>query len=307
MLRRLIRNPKDDQHKEESESKNADSQNEGSAEEKSAKVTMAKEYTEILDEQLQVAIREHKRSWKGLLLSGTTAGLEIGFSIFLMGIVWTLFHNELSEEVLHLWLALSYPLGFIFVVIGRSELFTEHTNLAVLPVLDKQVSFKSLMVLWSCIFGGNLIGGYIFSFILTEVGPALGIISPDAFVYLAEKMTAFSSEIILVSAILAGWLMGLLSWLVTSSSDSISRIFVVVLVTAVIGFGNLHHSIVGSIEVFSGMLIGNSISVLDYLQFQLFTTLGNTLGGVFFVAVLKYSHSRYVEKKEEEHEQKNEG
>lgn len=266
------------------------------------KITMAKEYTEILEEQMQSAIKEHKRSWKGLLLSGTTAGLEIGFTLFLMGIVYTLFSETLSEETLHLWLALSYPLGFIFVVIGRSELFTEHTNLAVLPVLDKQATFKSLMVLWGCIFTGNLIGGYVFSYIITEVGPALDIISVDAFSYLANKMIAFEPHIILVSAIMAGWLMGLLSWLVTSASDSISRIFVVTLITAVIGFGNLHHSIVGSIEVFSGMLVDSSIGFMDYLQFQLFTTIGNVIGGVFFVAVLKYSHSRYVEKKQQEKE-----
>ncbi|MGB3181761.1 MAG: formate/nitrite transporter family protein [Cyclobacteriaceae bacterium] len=263
-----------------------------------AKITMAKEYTEILEEQLQSAIKEHKRSWKGLLISGTTAGLEVGFSIFLMGIVYTLFHESLGSETLHLWLALSYPLGFIFVVIGRSELFTEHTNLAVLPVLDKQASFKSLMILWSCVYVGNLAGGYLFSYIITKVGPALKIITPEAFIHLAQKMISFPPEIILISAIMAGWLMGLLSWLVTSASDSISRIFVVILITSVIGFGNLHHSIVGSIEVFSGMIIDSSVTIPDYLQFQLFTTLGNIIGGVFFVAVLKYTHSRYVERKQ---------
>ncbi len=253
-------------------------------------INKPKEIDEILDEQIETGLREHRRSNLGLFLSSFSAGLEVGFSLFLMGIVYTLFHGQVSSSVLHTLIALSYPIAFIFVVIGKSELFTEHTTLAVLPVLKGDATLKSLGILWLVIFVGNLLGGYLFAYILTNVAPAMKIISIDSFVSLALKMTSFSSETILLSGILAGWLMGLLSWLVTSSQETISRIFVVILVTASIGMGGLHHSIVGSIEVFAGLVVSQKITLNEYLRFQLFTTLGNIIGGVVFVALLKYSH-----------------
>lgn len=89
------------------------------------------------------------------------------------------------------------------------------------------------------------------------------------------------------SAILAGWMMGVTAWLVTSARDTLSRIVLVTLITGSIGFLGLHHSIVGNIEVFSALLYGNTVSLGRYLLFLAVVLVGNTIGGVVFVAVLK--------------------
>jgi len=242
----------------------------------------------ILDEQIAASIYEYKRSNKRLLISALSAGLEIGFSIFLMGVLFTLLHGQVSNGILHVLISFAYPIGFIFVIIGRSELFTEHTTLAILPVLNKTISIKSLFILWGIILTGNLIGGYIFGAFLAYFAPAIGIISTEAFAHLAHKVIDIPLPLILISAVIAGWLMGLLSWLVASSQETISRLFMIVLVTAIIGIGGLHHSIVGSIEVFVGLLIDPTIGIMDYLRFEAIAILGNSLGGVFFVGILKY-------------------
>jgi formate/nitrite transporter FocA (FNT family) len=249
---------------------------------------------DILDEQISTATYEYKRSNKRLFVSSLSAGLEIGFSIFLMGILFTLFHAKVSSEILHVLVSIAYPLGFIFVIIGRSELFTEHTTLAILPVLNKTRSVRSLFTLWGIILIGNLIGGYIIGAILVYFAPEIGIISNEAFIHLAHKVLDIPLHMILISAIIAGWLMGLLSWLVASSQETISRVFMIILVTATIGIGGLHHSIVGSIEVFTGLLIDPTISITDYLSFEIISVLGNALGGVFFVGVLKYGQRRQL-------------
>ena len=246
----------------------------------------------ILDEQIATAIYEYKRNNKRLFISALSAGLEIGFSIFLMGILLTLFHGQVSKEILHVLVSLAYPIGFIFVIIGRSELFTEHTTLAILPVLNKRTSVRSLFTLWGIILAGNLIGGYIFATLLVYFTPAIGIISTDAFAHLAHKVIDIPLPMILVSSVIAGWLMGLLSWLVASAQETISRLFMIILVTATIGIGGLHHSIVGSIEVFAGLLIDPTINIKDYLSFEIIAILGNVLGGVFFVGILKYGQRR---------------
>lgn len=94
-------------------------------------INRPKNIDEILNEQIDVSLHEHKRSNLALLISSLGGGMEVGFSIFLMGIITTLFHDEVSDNSLHVILAFCYAIGFIFVIIGRSELFTEHTALAI--------------------------------------------------------------------------------------------------------------------------------------------------------------------------------
>lgn len=262
------------------------------AKDESPKSDRPKEVNQILDEQINTGLKEFDRSNGALFISALTAGLEVGFSVLLMGTIFTLFHSTVSPEALKMYLAFCYPIGFIFVIIGRSELFTEHTALAILPVLNGSVLIKHLLILWGLVYSGNLIGGYLFGLLLSKIGAATGIIETAAFSHLANELISHEWDTILLSALLAGWMMGLLGWLVTSSQETISRIIVIILVTAIIGAAGLHHCIIGSIEVFSGMITSDEITLQDYLRFQFWATIGNTVGGSVFVAVLKFSNVR---------------
>jgi formate/nitrite transporter FocA (FNT family) len=73
-----------------------------------------------------------------MFLSALTSGLEIGFSIVLMGLLKTTFVETMDSYVLHLIVSLGYPLGFIFAIISRSQLLTEQTSLAVILHLKKR-------------------------------------------------------------------------------------------------------------------------------------------------------------------------
>ncbi|MTI20443.1 formate/nitrite transporter family protein [Fulvivirga sp. RKSG066] len=254
-----------------------------------------KSASDIFQGQIEAGMAEHKRCSEGLFFSALSAGLEVGFTLLLVGVMYTLFKGQVSESALHVILAFSYPIGFIFVVIGRSELFTEHTTLAVIPVLDANASFKSLLRVWGVIYGGNLLGGYIIGAFISSLGPAMEIISVEAIHEIAHKLVKYQWYIILGSSILAGWLMGLLSWLVTSAQETVSRILIVYIITTLIGMGGLHHSIVGSIEVFADVLQGGT-SFLTYTYFQWWATIGNIIGGAIFVSLIKYGTIRFSRK-----------
>ena len=94
-----------------------------------------------------------------------------------------------------------------------------------------------------------------------------------------------------MSGLLAGWLMGLLSWLVAASRDTISQIVLTWLIASVIGYTRLHHVVVGSVEVLAGVFSAQEVPIAKYLHFIFWTTIGNSLGGPFFVAIIKYSHA----------------
>jgi formate-nitrite transporter family protein len=256
------------------------------------KTDKPKDASQILNEQIEESIKGFSRGNISTFISSFTAGLEIGFSVLLMGTIYTLFGEQMSNSQLTMILAICYPLGFIFVIIGRSDLFTEHTALAILPVLNRSANLKDLFRLWGVIYAGNIVGGYFFSIILDKVGVPVGFVNAEAITYLAFKVIDHSWNTMLLSAMFAGWMMGLLGWLITSSQETISRIIMIILVTTIIGVTGLHHCIVGSIEVFSGFLISDQITFTDYLQFQLWATLGNAAGGTIFVAILKFSYIR---------------
>lgn len=250
-----------------------------------------KSYREILEQQVKEELSQLARPSGGLFISGLSAGLDVGFSVLLMAVMLTLVGGTLPAPVVEILVANMYSVGFIFVILGRSELFTEHTTLAFLPVLNQRASIGALARLWGLIYGSNLIGAAIFALLVTQIGPDLGVVEPAAFGEIARKMVEHSWWVILTSGILAGWLMGLLSWLVTASRDTISQILLVWLVTTSIGLAGLHHSIVGTVEVLAGIFAGQSITLGDYGHFILWATLGNAIGGLVFVALVKYGHA----------------
>ena len=183
-------------------------------------------------------------------------------------------------------------MGFIFVILGRSELFTEQTTLAVLPTLGGRASIESLLRLWVVVFVANTAGAAVFAGLVSQIGPALAVIDPRVFGTLAHRIADHSARVMFLSGIFAGWLMGLLSWLVAAARDTISQIVLVWLVTSVIGYANLHHAIVGGVEVMAGAFSGQGIGPSDFGRFLLWVSLGNIVGGVVFVAFLKYGLAR---------------
>ena len=253
-----------------------------------SEVTQAKSHGEILKEQICEGQEVYKRSTSSILMSSLTAGLEIGFSYLLMCSLFYYYTDKIPEAGLFKIMAFVYPLGFILVVLGQSILFTEQTSLLTLPVLNRQHGLWSMLRLWGLVIVGNLIGGYLMGLVLIWIGPQLGIFDHDTIVDIGMHVAGYASTVILVSAILAGWLMGLLSWLVTSSKDTISRIFIIFMITATMAFTGLHHSIIGNIEVFSAFLAGPEVTLTNYLRFQSLALVGNAIGGAFFVALLKY-------------------
>ncbi|WP_336035542.1 formate/nitrite transporter family protein [Halobacterium yunchengense] len=245
--------------------------------------------TGILASQLQEGVNELERPADGLALSGLSAGLDIGFGPLLMAVVATLAAGVWGEPTLELALANAYAVGFLFVVIGRSELFTEHTTLAVLPVLDGRASVRSLLRLWGVVFGANVAGAAAFAGIAVVVAPAYGIADAAAFEAVATPLVAHDSSVLFAGAVLAGWLMGLLSWLVAAAQETVSRALFVWLVAATIGFTHLPHCVAGSVEVLMGVFTG-VVEPSAYARFLVWSTAGNVLGGVVFVSLLKYGH-----------------
>lgn len=251
-----------------------------------------KSYREILAEEIREGLHEHRRSSPRLFLSGLSAGLDLGFSLLFMAIFLALARDTLSQPVQQLLLASLYSIGFIFVILGRSELFTEHTTLAVLPVLNRRASIGSLMRLWGLVYCGNILGATVFAVLAVTMTIPMDLAEPGVFREIAQPLVKHGWGPLLLSAILAGWLMGLLSWLVTAARDTVGQLIIIWVITAGIGFAHMPHSILGTIEVLAAVFAGTDITLADFGRFLLIASIGNGIGGIIFVAGVKYSHAR---------------
>lgn len=244
----------------------------------------------VLDTILEGALHEMNRERSGLLLSGLSAGLDIGFGPLMMAVVLTLSPAGFGDLTTELLLASVYSIGFMFVILGRSELFTEHTTLAVIPVLDGQASLRDLGRLWGLVYVGNLVGGLLFTLLVILLMPELGVVTPAAFETIATKLVSHDLPWLFVGGVFAGWLMGLLAWLITAAQETTSRLILVLIVTGTIGLLHLPHSIAGNVEVLFGLFMSPTITLADYVGFLVLATIGNAFGGAVFVALLKYGH-----------------
>lgn len=252
-----------------------------------------KSHGAILRTEIDEGTKEFQRTSGGLLLSGLSAGLDVGFSVLVLGVVMTTAAQSTLEPVLvEMLKASAYSVGFILVIFGRVELFTEQTTLAVLPVLDRRASLRQLARVWGLIYSSNMVGAVCFAFVMAWLGPALGVIDAKVLDELAKKMVSHSTAVMAASAVLAGWLMGLVSWLVAAGRDTVSQLLFVWIITGAIGLCGLHHCIVGSVEVLGGLFAGDSVSWSEFAKFLVVATLGNAVGGSVFVAILKFAHAR---------------
>lgn len=248
----------------------------------------AKSHSEILKQQIVEGQETFEKAPMSIWVSSVTAGLEIGFTFLMIATLHSFLQGKVAEDTIFKLMAFVYPIGFIMVIGGQSILFTEQTSLLTLPVLNGKSSVWDLLKTWGIVILGNLIGGMIMAGVLVWIGPRLGIFELDSVEIIAHHVTNFNHWTIFVSAILAGWLMGLLSWLVAASKESVSRIIIVYMITAVLAFAGLHHSIVGNVEVFAGVISSSNISWTSYLTFEGVSLFGNAIGGAVFVALLKY-------------------
>lgn len=271
-------------------------------EKKSNEVKGVQKYSDILSRVIHEGEELFKINNKAMFLSAIIAGLEIGFSYLLVCTVYYFLGGTLDEQILLKLFSVVYPVGFILVILGKSALYTEQTSVLALPVLNGQRSIWELLKVWSLVILGNIIGGMFFAYFIGNLAPKMNLFTTETMVNVGTHVLNYAWWVLLLSAITAGWLMGLLTWLLNSTSNSLARILLIFMITGVIGFGGFHHSIVGNIEVFGAFLHTNTISIKDYLWFLFLTLSGNGIGGAIVVGLFKYRifESHYSDKKKDD-------
>lgn len=230
--------------------------------------------------------RELQRPAVALAFSGLAAGLSMGLSLIGTGLIHAALPATPWRPLVE---SIGYTLGFLVVILGRQQLFTENTVTAILPLLDdpdKRQKIGPVVRLWVVVLAANLAGAAIFAYAMVHSGifsAALG----QAFRELGTATLSYDFGTVLVKGIFAGWIIALLVWLLPSAEGS--RVGVIMILTYVVGAGALSHVIAGSVEALYAVFAGAATWAHFARDFLLPVFLGNSIGGVLLVSLLNYA------------------
>jgi formate/nitrite transporter FocA (FNT family) len=231
--------------------------------------------------------QELTRTVSALMLSGLAAGMSMGFSFLTQALLTA---SLTQASVAGDWSVLTdfgYSIGFVFVVLGRQQLFTESTLTAVLPLFTNR-DLKTLYLtgrLWLIVLSVNLVGTWLFAAMLT-VGPIFPADVTLALHGVAAKVLHQPFWITFLRAVLAGWLIALMVWILPSTRSA--RLLTIILITYVVALGGFVHVVATSSEVAYAVLTGMTSLGSYFYAFFFPTVLGNIVGGVTLVSLLNH-------------------
>lgn len=229
--------------------------------------------------------RELRRRPTVLAWSGLAAGLSMGFSLIAPGLLTAYMPPTLWRPLIS---NLGYSVGFLIVVLGRQQLFTENTLTVILPLLahPNKATFARVGRLWGIVFLANVLGALIVAAIVahTALFPAQ---IKAAFAEVAQHSLRGGFGLTILRGIFAGWLIALMVWLLPATQSS--RLHIIIILTYLVSLGGFAHIIAGSVDVLYLVNTG-AVSWLTYIfGFMLPTLIGNIIGGVSLVAALNYA------------------
>ena len=235
---------------------------------------------------------ELHRTASALAWSAFAAGLSMGFSFIAEGLLMARVPDQPWRPLIT---SAGYCVGFLIVILGRQQLFTENTLTVVLPLLLRKnlSTLLRMLRLWGVVLGGNLLGTFLFALCIGKIG-LFDAHTQQCLTQVGAAHIGAKFGTVLVRAIFAGWLIALMVWLLPGAESA--RVSIIIIVTYLVGISRFNHIIAGSTTMFF-LIVTKSISWGTYVtQFFLPTLLGNVIGGLSLVAAL--GHAQVVGGKE---------
>jgi len=234
------------------------------------------------------ARQELKRTTTALGLSGFGGGAFMGLSALGAATAIALLG---TSNVARIVSAMFYPLGFIVVIIGRSQLFSENTLYPVALVLAERKEFWNTMRLWAVVLPSNVAGAFAFAMLEAQTS-AIAPATVTAMGQLGLDAIAHPASTVFWSGVIGGWIIALTAWLVSGSHSVTGSVMVIWMLTFMVGLGNFAHCIATSCEVLVAVL-AHRAPWSAYLVWFFPAVLGNICAGVGLVTILEYGQVIY--------------
>jgi formate/nitrite transporter FocA (FNT family) len=243
---------------------------------------------EIFEQVATNARQELTRPSIALAISGFGGGAFMGLSALGTAIALTLLGNSRTAQIVA---QMFYPIGFIVVILGRSQLFTENTLYPVALVLSEKKQFWNTLRLWSVVLPANVAGAFVFAS-LASLTPSLRPETVQIMSQLGQTALAHSAGQIFWSGVIGGWIIALAAWLVSGSHSITGSVMIIWMLTFIVGLGSFAHCVATSCEIFVSVLTQHA-PWYAYPAWFFPAVAGNICGGVGLVTILEYGQVMY--------------
>ena len=228
---------------------------------------------------------ELSRSVSALAWSGLAAGLSMGFSFVGQALLYAYLPDAPWRRLL---VSLGYPLGFLIVITGRQQLFTENTLTAIIPLLTRRSlpALMSVLRLWTIVLTANMAGAHVFAWVVAAT-PMFRPAIQTAMLALAKEAVDVGFGSAILRGIFAGWLIAMVVWMLAAVDAD--RVLIIVILTYTVGLAGLTHIVAGAVEVLFLVMVGAKSWVSVAWGYLLPTLIGNCIGGVSLTAVVNHA------------------
>lgn len=225
------------------------------------------------------------RPVSALAWSGFAAGMSMGFSLVGQSLLRAYLPDAPWRPLVS---SLGYPLGFLIVIIGRQQLFTENTLTAILPLLARRnrETFFRVVRLWTVVLVANLVGAHLFAWIVANT-PMFKPEVQATMLQIGLEVGHVSFGAALLRGIYAGWLIAMIVWMLAAVDTG--RALIIIILTYVVGVASLTHVIAGTVEALFPVMAGVKSWFAVGWGYILPTLIGNSIGGVALTAAVNHA------------------
>lgn len=227
---------------------------------------------------------ELSRPQASIWWSGIVAGISISFALIMEAMLRTGLPDTSWRPLIENF---GYAAGFLIVMHGRMQLFTENTVTAVLPTLADPCRKTVLGTgrLWSTVFLANMMGTFLAAAFFVYGGALEPEVRSGA-IDIATHVSEWGALETFLKALPAGFIIAALVWMRPGSEGS--EFWVILFFTYLIALGDFAHVVVGSTELFMvGLTGGDSFPKLVFANL-LPALFGNIVGGAGLFAMLAW-------------------
>lgn len=236
---------------------------------------------DIFERILRAAGHEVKTGGRQLFFSALAAGFAITLTFYLYAVTT---YETGGDPLLS---SLLYPLGFVYIILGGYQLYTENTLPPVALTVERLASLPSMFYVWGVVLAGNLVGGFIGAYGLAR----LSLFSEgarQAATNISLKALETGWWTLFHHGAIAGFIVAGLVWLDYAARDTTARFFQTYIAFFTISAANLNHSVVTAVEALFLYLTGSAALLPALSDLLLPVLIGNTIGGVFLVTMVNY-------------------
>ncbi|MGC2620938.1 MAG: formate/nitrite transporter family protein [Acidobacteriaceae bacterium] len=238
---------------------------------------------QIYEQVARNARQELRRPMRALAISGIVGGLTMGLTGLSVSVISAQLGSSPWAQLVAL---LFYPVGFMAVILGRAQLFTENTLYPVALILVERRHVWETVRLWAMVLPANIAGAFLFALLAART-KALQPATLHALVEMGATAATPGARHIFWSGVVGGWIIAMVAWLVSGSHSITGSVAVIWVLTFIVGLGHFAHCVATSGEIMAAVL-SHGTTWGAYFRWLLPATAGNIAGGVILVTLLEY-------------------